>query len=91
MAVKITPTTGLLGRHVDDLSLPERLQYANHWIAFQKYSPPKKVSEGDVEFPDMKVRVVEAAGASTQACITQLKSRNLDPTDYEFTILKPPY
>jgi hypothetical protein len=91
MTVKTTPTTGLVGRHVEDLTLPERLQYANQWIAFKKYSPPKKVSEGDVEYPEMKLRLIEAAGSSTQACITQLKSRNLDPTDYEFTLLKPPY
>ena len=90
MALKTEPT-GLVGRRVDDLSLPERLQYANQWIAFKKYSPPKKVSEGGVEYPDVKIRKVEAAGSSSQALISQLKSRNLDPNEYEFTILKPPY
>ena len=90
MAVK-TQTTGLVGRRVDDLSLPERLQYANQWIAFKKYSPPKKIEAGGVEYPDVKIRRVEAAGSSAQALIAQLKSQNLDPTEYEFTILKPPY
>jgi len=90
MVVK-TRTTGLVGRRVDDLSLPERLQYANQWIAFKKYSPPKKISEGGVEFPDVKIRRVEAAGSSAQALITQLKNQSLDPSEYEFTILKPPY
>ena len=86
-----TPTTGLVGRRVDDLSLPERLQYANQWIAFKKYSPPKKIAENGVEYPDMRIRKVEAAGSSAQALITQLKGRYLDPAEYEFTILKPPY
>ena len=86
-----TATTGLIGRRVDDLSLPERLQYANQWIAFKKYTPPKKTSVGGFEFPDVRIRQVEAAGDSAQACITQLKGRNLDPVEFEFTILKPPY
>ncbi|MSO21583.1 MAG: hypothetical protein EXQ56_14245 [Acidobacteria bacterium] len=90
MATNIA-TTGLIGRRMDDLSLPERLQYANQWIAFKKYIPPKKTSEGGVEFPDVKIRRVEAAGASAQACITQLKGRHLDPAEFEFTIMKPPY
>lgn len=90
MATK-TPTTGLVGRRVDDLSLPERLQYANQWIALKKYTPPKKIVAGGVEYPDVKIRIVEAAGSSAQNCIAQLKSRTLDPAEYEFTILKPPY
>ena len=90
MATK-TAKTGLIGRHVDELSLPERLQYANQWVAFQKYTPPKKTTVGGVEFPDVRIRRVEAAGSSAQVCITQLRSRSLDPVDFEFTILKPPY
>ena len=91
MATK-TPATGLVGRRVDDLSLPERLQYANHWIALKTYTPTKgKIAAGGVEYPDVRIRRVEASGSSAQACITALKDRNLDPTEYEFTILKPPY
>ena len=86
-----TPQTGLIGRRVDDLSLPERLQYVNQWIALKKYTPTRKIAEGGVEYPEMKLRRVEASGDTAQACITQLKGRNLDPTEYEFTILKPPY
>jgi hypothetical protein len=86
-----TPTSGLVGRRVDDLSLPERLEYANQWIALKKYTPTKKISEGGMEYPDVRLRKVEASGSNAQACIAQLKSRNLDPAEYEFTILKPPY
>lgn len=86
-----TPTSGLVGRRVDDLSLTERLEYANQWIALRKYTPTRKIADGGVEYPDMRLMKVEASGANAQACIAQLKSRNLDPGDYEFTILKPPY
>jgi hypothetical protein len=86
-----TPTSGLVGRRVDDLSLNERLQYANQWVALKKYRPTKKIAEGGVEFPEVRLRCVEASGSNAQACITQLKSRNLDPAEYEFTILKQPY
>lgn len=86
-----TPTSGLLGRRVDDLSLTERLQFANQWIALKKYTPTKKISQSGMEFPEVRLRTVDASGADARACITQLKNRNLNPAEYEFTILKPPY
>jgi hypothetical protein len=86
-----TPATGLIGRRVDDLSLTERLEYANQWIALRKYTPTKKISEGGMEYPDVRLRRIEASGSSAQACIQQLKGHSLDPAEYEFTILKPPY
>ena len=91
MPIKKSTATGLVGRRVDDLSLPERLQYANQWIALRKYSPTKNISQGGMEYPDVKLLRVEASGSNAQACITQLKGRNLDPNEYEFTIMKPPY
>ena len=83
---------GLVGRRVEELSLSERLQYANKWVAFRIYTPTSgKVVRDGVEFVDVRVRNVEAAGDSVQDLISQLRRRNLDPGDYEFTILKQPY
>jgi hypothetical protein len=76
---------------VEELSLAERIQYANQWIAFRIYTPPHKVSRDGVEYVDVRVRRVEAAGKSMEECVAQLRQRGLDPSEFEFTILKPPY
>jgi hypothetical protein len=49
------------------------------------------VSRDGVEFVDVRLRRVEAAGRSIEDCVSQLRSRNLNPTEFEFTPLKPPY
>ena len=82
---------GLVGRRVEELSLAERLQYANRWIAFRIYTPPGKVTRDGIEYVDVRVRTMEAAGGSMEECVAQLRRRNLDPAEFEFTILKPPY
>jgi hypothetical protein len=81
----------LVGRRVEDLSLPERWAHANKWVAFRVYSPPGKVTRDGVEYVDVRRRNIEAAGTSLEACVSQLRSHNLDPAEFEFTILKPPY
>ena len=83
--------TSLVGRAVEDLSVAERLQYANTWIAFRLYSPPHKVTKEGVEYVDVRLRRIEAAGRSVEELIEQLRQRNLDPMEFEFTPLKPPY
>lgn len=81
----------LIGRKVEDLSLSERLQYANQWVAFRIYTPPGKVSRDGMEYVDVRVRKIEAAGNSLEECMAQLRHRQLNPAEFEFTILKPPY
>ena len=81
----------LLGRAVEDLSLTERLQYAGTWMAFRIYAPPHKVSREGIEYVDVRLRRIEAYGESMAECSAQLRSRNLDPADFEFFPLKPPY
>jgi hypothetical protein len=81
----------LVGRAVEDLSVTERLQYANTWIAFRLYSPPHKVTKDGVEYVDVRLRRIEAAGTSVEDLIAQLRQRSLDPAEFEFTPLKPPY
>ena len=81
----------VIGKAVEDLSVEERLQYAGTWVAFRIYVPPHKVAQEGVEYPDVRLRRVEAAGRNVEECIAQLRSRNLDPIEFEFTPLKPPY
>ena len=81
----------LIGRAVEDLTLDERLQYAGTWIAFRIYAPPQKVSREGIEYVDVRLRRIEAAGNSVEECVGQLRSHNLDPTEFEFFPLKPPY
>ncbi len=84
-------SSGLVGRAVDDLNLNERWQYANQCVAFRIYAPPGKVTRDGVEYVDVRLRRIEAAGKNLDECVSQLRSRNLDPSGYEFTVLKPPY
>ena len=85
-------TVGLIGRRVEELSLPERLECANKWVAFRIYTPTTElVGRGGEKAIDLHSRRVEAAGDSVQDLVAQLRRRNLDPAEYEFTILKPPY
>ena len=83
---------GLIERRVEELSLPERLQYANKWVAFRIYTPTlEKVVRGGIEMLDVRSRKVEAAGDSVQELVSQLRRKKLEPAEYEFTILKQPY
>jgi len=85
-------TAGLMGRRVEELSLPERLQYANKWVAFRIYIPTTEmvVKDGQQAI-DLHSRRIEAAGDSAQELLAQLRGQNLDPSEFEFTILKQPY
>ena len=83
---------GLVGRRVEELSLTERLGYANTWIAFRIFiAPTEKIVRDGVEALDVRSRRIEAAGDSASDLVSQLRRRNLDPAEFEFTILKPPY
>ena len=81
----------LVGKAVDELNLTERLAHANEWMAFRIYEPPSKITRDGVEFVDVRERRIEAAGRSLDECIGQLRGRGLNPVEYEFTPLKPPY
>ena len=81
----------LVDRAVEDLDLGERWKHANKWVAFRIYTPPSKISRDGVEYVDVRLRRIAAAGDSMEECLAQLRSRNLNPAEFEFTILKPPY
>jgi hypothetical protein len=69
-----------LGRNPDRLTLTERLALAGKYVAMEVYSPEA-----------IPLRRIEAIGDSLAECLRSLKSRGLDPLQFEFTRLAPPY
>ena len=69
-----------LGRNPDRLTLTERLALAGKYVALEVYSPEA-----------IPLRRIEAIGDSLAECLRSLKSRGLDPLQFEFTRLAPPY
>ena len=69
-----------IGRSPDRLTLEERLALVGKYVALEIYSPDT-----------LPLRRIEAIGDSPQDCIGQLAGRGLDPLQFEFTRLAPPY
>lgn len=67
-----------IGRSPDRLSLEERQLLVGKFIALEIYSPDT-----------LPLRRIEAIGDSLADCVRMLKSRGLDPTQFEFTQLRP--
>ena len=67
-----------IGRSPDRLSLDERAALVGKWIALEIYSPAT-----------LPLRRIEAIGDNLAECVTMLRSRGLDPTHFEFSILHP--
>jgi len=60
--------------------LAEREDHVGRWVALEIYTPQT-----------LPLRTIEAEGATQSECIAQLKSRHLDPTHFEYLLLKSPY
>ena len=69
-----------IGHAPEDLNLEERLALAGKTIALEIYSPAT-----------LPLRRIEAIGDSAAECVAQLRSRGLDPENFEFTRLPRPY
>jgi len=69
-----------MGRNPDRLTLDERRALAGKYIALEIYTPAT-----------LPFRRIEAIGDSMEDCVRLLKSRGLDPMQFEFTRLPPPY
>ncbi len=69
--------SGLIGRSPDRLSLVERRNFAGLWVALELYTPET-----------LPLKRIEAAGRSVVECAKQLKSRGLDPLNFEFVALR---
>jgi len=69
-----------IGHAPEDLSLEQRLALTGKLIALEIYSPAT-----------LPLRRIEAIGDSVADCVAQLRARGLDPENFEFSRLPPPY
>jgi hypothetical protein len=69
-----------IGHSPEDLTLEERLALTGKIIALEIYSPDT-----------LPLRRIEAIGDSIAECAAQLSARGLDPMNFEFSRLSPPY
>ncbi len=69
-----------IGHAPEDLTLEERLALAGKIYALEIYSPAA-----------LPLRRIEAIGDSAAECVRQLRERGLDPENFEFSRLLPPY
>jgi len=69
-----------IGRSPEQLTLEERLLLTGKYIALEIYTPEAT-----------PFRRIEAIGDSVAECIRMLQSRGLDPGQFEFSRLTPPY
>lgn len=70
----------LIGHAPDRIDLATREAAVGKVIAQQVYSPR-----------NLALQRIHAIGDSVQDCVAQLKERGLDPLDYEFSRLNPPF
>jgi hypothetical protein len=69
-----------IGRAPEILTLEERLALAGKTIALEIYTPAT-----------LPLRRIEAIGGTAAECVSQLQARGLDPMQFEFSRLPPPY
>ena len=69
-----------IGHAPEDLNLDQRLALTGKLIALEIYSPAT-----------LPLRRIEAIGDSVADCVAQLRARGLDPENFEFSRLPPPY
>jgi hypothetical protein len=69
-----------VGRNPDRLTLEERLALTGKYIALEIYTPET-----------LPFRRIEAIGNSTDECIRMLEERGLNPGQFEYSRLAPPY
>jgi len=69
-----------IGRAPERLTLEERNALAGKCVALEIYTPEA-----------LPLRRIEAIGDSVEECVRQLAARGLDPLQFEFVRLAPPY
>ena len=69
-----------IGRSVDRLTLPEREALIGKFAAREIYTPQT-----------LPLQRIEALGDTIQDCVAMLRGRDLDPLNFEFVRLGPPY
>jgi hypothetical protein len=69
-----------IGRSPEALTLAERVAFAGKRIALEIYTPET-----------LPLRRIEAIGDSLAECLQMLRDRGLNPAQFEFQLLPPPY
>ena len=80
MSAATLDTEKFIGRSVDRLTLDEHEALIGKFTAQQIYTPET-----------LPLQRIEALGDSIQDCVRQLRARGLDPLNFEFMRLGPPY
>ena len=80
MSAATLDTEKFIGRSVDRLTLDEHEALIGKFTAREIYTPET-----------LPLQRIEALGDSIQDCVRQLRARGLDPLNFEFTRLGPPY
>jgi len=70
----------LIGQSPDRLTPETRLELAGKYVALEIYTPE-----------NLALRRIEAIGDSIEECVRMLKSRGLNPAEFEFTRMSPPW
>ena len=70
----------VLGQNPDQLTLEQRHALVGQWIALEIY-----------RIETTPLRRIEAIGSSPAEAAAMLQRRGLDPKNFEFTPLRPPY
>ena len=70
----------VIGRNPDQLTIAERFALAGKFAAFEIYNPK-----------DLPLRRIEGVGNTIEDCVRILIARGLDPSHFEFIVLKPSY
>jgi hypothetical protein len=73
-------TASVIGQSPDQLTPQTRLELAGKYVALEIYTPE-----------NLALRRIEAIGDTIEECLRMLKSRGLDPKNFEFTLLAPPW
>lgn len=69
-----------MGRAPDQLSIEDRTELTGKYVAQEIYSPES-----------LPLRRIEAIGDSLEDCMRMLKSRGLNPMEFEYTRITPAY
>ena len=80
MAAATLDLDKFIGRSVDRLTLNEHEALVGKFIAQEIYTPQT-----------LPLQRIEALGDTIQDCVKQLRARGLDPLNFEFARLSPPY
>ena len=70
----------LVGRSPERLTPIERTRLAGRWVALEIYTPQT-----------LPERRIVALGTSAADCVKQLADRGLDPRNFEYVMLFPPW